>query len=150
MYDLPPAGASFEVGKARLIRAGNDVCFVGTGETVIHCLLAASQLEADGLHCSVLSMPTVKPLDRQAILAAGRRSKAMVTVEEHSVHGGLGEACAAELMQAGVHLPLRIVGFPDQETVTGSQADLFRHYGISMEGLVTTARGAMQKVDSSA
>jgi transketolase len=55
------------------------------------------------------------------------------------VHGGLGEAVAATLMQAGAALPLRIVGFPDEDTVTGSQADIFRHYGISMEGLVRTA-----------
>ena len=63
----------------------------------------------------------------------------VVTVEEHSVHGGLGEACAAVLMQAGVAVPLRIVGIPDEDTVTGSQADIFRHYGISMEGLARTA-----------
>ena len=51
------------------------------------------------------------------------------------MHGGLGEACAAVLMQAGVSVPFRIVGIPDEDTVTGSQADIFRHYGITMEGL---------------
>jgi transketolase len=55
------------------------------------------------------------------------------------VHGGLGEACASVLMQAGVSKPFRIVGFPDEETVPGAQADIFRHYGISMEGLSETA-----------
>jgi transketolase len=67
----------------------------------------------------------------------------MVTVEEHSVAGGLGEACAAVLLQAGIRVPFRIVGFPDEETITGSQADIFRHYGISMEGLARTALGLL-------
>ena len=63
-----------------------------------------------------------------------------MTVEEHSVHGGLGEACAAVLMQAGIAVPFRIVGIPDEDTVTGSQADIFRHYGITMEGLAQLAK----------
>jgi transketolase len=63
----------------------------------------------------------------------------VITVEEHSVHGGLGEAVAGLLARHGLATRLRIVGFPDEETVTGSQADLFRHYGISMEGLAATA-----------
>jgi transketolase len=58
-----------------------------------------------------------------------------VTVEEHFVHGGLGEACAAVLIAGGIRAHLKIVGIPDEYTVTGSQADIFRHYGISMEGL---------------
>jgi transketolase len=84
-------------------------------------------------------MHTVKLLDTEAILKAGRECRAVITVEEHSVHGGLGEACASVLLQAGVAVPFRIVGFPDEETVTGSQADIFRHYGISMEGLYQSA-----------
>jgi len=58
----------------------------------------------------------------------------------HCVHGGLGEACAGVLMQAGVSTPFRIVGIPDEETVTGAQADIFRHYGLSMEELSKLAR----------
>ena len=84
-------------------------------------------------------MHTIKPLDAAAVVDAGRDCRAVVTVEEHHVHGGLGEACAAVLMQAGIGAGFRIVGIPDEETVTGSQADIFRHYGISMEGLMQTA-----------
>jgi transketolase len=90
------------------------------------------------VECRVISMHTVKPLDVACILAAGRDCRAIVTVEEHMVHGGLGEACAAVLMQGGVSVPFRIVGIPDEYTVTGAQADIFRHYGISMEGLAGT------------
>jgi transketolase len=87
----------------------------------------------------VLSLHTVKPLDTAAVLAAGRECRAVVTVEEHSVHGGVGEAVAATLLQAGVRVPFKIVGLPDEDTVAGSQADIFRHYGISMEGLSSAA-----------
>lgn len=140
MYDLHSPDMRFEVGKAITIREGTDVAFIGTGETVVHCLLAAESLTEEGLSCRVISMHTLKPLDEAAILAAGRECGAVVTAEEHSIHGGLGEACAAILMQAGVSVPMKIVGIPDEDTVTGAQANIFRHYGLSMEGLATTAQ----------
>jgi len=102
-------------------------------------LLAAGQLEERGLNCRVISMHSIKPLETEVILKAGRECKAIVTVEEHLVNGGLGEACASVLMQAGISVPFKIVGIPDEETVPGAQADIFRHYGISMEGLSETA-----------
>ncbi len=139
MYGLHQSDTKFEIGKAIQLREGNDVAFIATGETVIHALLAAGQLAEHGLSCRVISMHSIKPLDTEAILKAGRECRAVVTVEEHMVHGGLGEACAAVLMQAGVSKPFRIVGIPDEETVTGAQADIFRHYGISMESLSETA-----------
>jgi transketolase len=139
MYGLHKPDTKFEVGKAIMLREGNDVAFIATGETVVHALLAAAQLAECDIQSRVLSMHTVKPLDTEAILKAGRDCRAIVTVEEHMVHGGLGEACASVLMQAGVSKPFRIVGFPDEETVPGAQADIFRHYGISMEGLSETA-----------
>lgn len=150
MYDLHQSDAKFEFGQAIPVRSGNDVLFLATGETVIHALLAASHLHAEGLDCGVISLHTVNPLDGEAILSAAREAKAVVTVEEHSVHGGLGEACAALLMQAGVHLPLRIVGMPDEDTVTGSQSEIFRHYGITMEGLSKVAMELMQQSESMA
>jgi transketolase len=104
----------------------------------VHCLLAAGQLAERGLKCRVLSMHTVKPLDTEAVLRAGRECRAVITAEEHSVHGGLGEACAAALLEARVSVPFRVAGIPDEETVTGAQADIFRHYGLSMEGLAAT------------
>lgn len=136
MFDLPAGGsAPFAFGRARRLRDGRDAAILATGETVIHALLAAEHLAGQGIACRVESIHTVKPLDVDAVLAAGRECGAVLTVEEHSVHGGLGEACAAVLLQAGVHVPFAIAGFPDADTVTGSQADIFRHYGITMEGL---------------
>jgi transketolase len=140
MYNLPQSSAKFEVGKAITLREGNDVAFIATGETVVHCLLAAAQLDDSGIKCRVLSMHTIKPLDTEAVLKAGRECRAVITVEEHSIHGGLGEACAALLLQAGVRARFHVAGLPDEETVTGSQADIFRHYGLSMEELSKVAR----------
>jgi transketolase len=149
-YTLHGPDTKFTVGKAITLRDGDDVCFIGTGETVIHCLLAAEKLAEEGLNCRVLSVHTVKPLDHDAILSAGRECRAIVTAEEHSVYGGLGEACASTLMQAGVALPFRIVGMPDEDTVTGSQADIFRHYGLSMEGLSSIATELLKQAEVSA
>jgi transketolase len=146
MFNLHPPDTKFEIGKAITLRDGNDVAFIATGETVVHALLAAAQLAERGLNCCVISLHTIKPLDTGAVLRAGRECRAIVTVEEHSVHGGLGEACAAALLQAGVSVPFRIVGIPDEDTVTGAQADIFRHYGISMEGLATLAQNIMSLI----
>lgn len=140
MFDVTPAGAVFEAGKAITIRKGTDVAFIANGETVVHAVLAAEHLAAAGISARVLSLHTVKPLDTAAILAAGRECRAVITVEEHMVAGGVGEAVASTLLQGGVSPRFKMVGFPDEDTVTGAQADLFRHYGISMEGLSSAAR----------
>jgi transketolase len=139
MYGLHRPDTKFQAGRAITLRNGDDAAFIATGETVVHALLAAGHLAEHGLTCRVISMHTMKPLDTEIILRAGRECRAVVTVEEHAVHGGLGEACAAELLQAGIGVPFCIVAIPDEETVPGAQADIFRHYGISMEGLSLAA-----------
>jgi transketolase len=144
-YSLYPAGTSFEVGRAAQLRPGTDVAFIAAGETVVHALLAAGWLADQGLSARVLSVHTVRPLDAKAVLKSARECRAVITAEEHSVHGGLGEACAAVLMQAGVSVRFRIVGIPDEDTVTGSQSDIFRHYGLTMEGLSQTALGLLHQ-----
>lgn len=145
MLDVIPAGTKFESGKAITLREGKDVAFLASGETVVHALLAAAQLAETGISARVLSFHTVKPLDTAAVLAAGRECRAVVTVEEHMVAGGVGEAVASTLLQAGIAPRFKMVGFPDEDTVTGAQADLFRHYGISMEGLAATARELLNR-----
>ncbi len=146
MLELNRPDTNFEIGKAIQLGAGTDLAFVATGETVVHCLLASAWLlKQKGIAARVLSMHTVKPLDTDAVLTAARQCRAIITVEEHSVHGGLGEACAGVLLQAGVNVPFRIAGIPDQDTVTGSQADIFRHCGLTMEGLAQRALELMNR-----
>ncbi len=136
---LHRSGTTFNVGKSLQVCDGSDLAFIATGEAVVQATLATEELKKSGISARVISMHTVKPLDSDAVLTAAEECQAIVTVEEHSVMGGLGEACAAVLMQAGVSVPFKIVGFPDEDTVTGSQLDIFGHYGISRHGLAQTA-----------
>jgi transketolase len=133
-------GSSFTIGKAAQIQDGRDLTFIACGETVSIAVGAAQLLATDGITCRVLSMHTLKPLDEQAVRKAAQETRAIITVEEHSVYGGLGEACAALLMQQGASLPFKIIGFPDEHMVSGSQTELFNHYGISANGLAESAR----------
>ena len=134
---------TFQVGRANTLREGHDVTFVATGEPLYQALMAAEWLERDGISCRVISMHTVKPLDRATVIQAAQDTRVLITVEEHSVHGGLGEACAAVLLQKGIAPAFRIVGIPDEYTVTGSQLEIFEYYGISAPGLVETAKSLL-------
>lgn len=137
---LHNTGTKFEIGRAIPLKEGTDVTFIAAGETVYPAWLAAQQLEAGGFSCRIISMHTIKPLDEEALLTAARHSHILITVEEHSIYGGLGEACASVLMQAGISLPFKIVGLPDEYTVTGGQTEIFAYYGLSADGLEATAR----------
>jgi len=134
------ANTTFEIGKAIVLKTGTDVTFIATGETVILAVEASNLLGEQGISCGVISMHTLKPLDEEAILEAARNSRAIITVEEHSVHGGLGSACASLLLQEGLHNPFKIVGIPDEYTVNGSQAEIFKYYGITSKGLAQSGR----------
>ncbi len=135
----------FAFGKGRIIREGRDIAFIATGETVYPALQAAEKLEQEyHIHVRVISMHTVKPLDYIMLHSAANQCKAIITVEEHSVNGGLGEACASYLLQKGYKKPFAIVGIPDEYTVTGSQNDILNHYGISANGLTKTALETLQ------
>ncbi len=136
---LPRLENTFEIGKASTITEGNDIAIIACGETVAPAYEAARLLEEKGISTQLISMHTVCPLDKTAVIDAANKCKAIITVEEHSIYGGLGEACAALLMQEKIYKPLKIVGFPDEATVSGSQNEIFNHYGISGKGLFETA-----------
>jgi transketolase len=140
MPHLPRVMHGFELGKASLVRPGKDVTFIACGETVAPVLAAADSLAGDGIESRVISMHTIKPLDETTVLQAAMETRSVITVEEHSVHGGLGEACASLLLQSGLHPRFKIVGFPDDHTVNGSQVEIFQHYGIDGPGLAATAK----------
>lgn len=126
----------FEFGKGRLIKEGSDIAIIATGETVYPAKLAAQKLEHEhGIHAAVVSMHTIKPLDVNLLGQLAQKTSAILTVEEHMVNGGLGEACASYLMQKGYAKPFKIMGIPDEYTVTGSQVEILGHYGISENGI---------------
>ncbi len=125
----------FEFGKGRKICEGSDVAIIATGETVYPSLLAAIKLKEKDIEASVISMHTIKPLDTELISSLAKKHKAIVTVEEHSINGGLGEAVASFLLQNNYIGKFKIIGIPDEYTVTGSQTEILNHYGISELGI---------------
>lgn len=139
---------SFTIGKAIQLTPKNekyDIALIATGETVAPSLLASRILEGQGLSVCLLSLHSIRPFDEEAVFEAAAKSRVVITVEEHSVNGGLGSRVASFLMQAKVFRPLHIVGIPDEHTVTGSQSEIFQHYGISPNGLSQTALSLLEK-----
>ena len=133
-----PGAKDFTFGKGRLLREGDDGMFVATGETVWRAISAAERLSERNISVAVVNMHTVKPLDCDLLLEVAGRVKAVVVSEEHSVHGGLGDACARVLLENGISPKFRAIGIPDEYTVTGSQDEILSHYGISDAGLEQT------------
>lgn len=144
MRHLHAPETPFAIGRAIPLRRGDDVAFLATGETVEIAVQAADALAEQGVRAGVLSVHSLRPFDADAVLEVARRVSAIVTVEEHSVHGGLGSRVASLLMQAGVTPALRIVGIPDEYTYTGSQQEIFAHYGITPDGLAATAASLLE------
>ncbi|GAB5467460.1 MAG: transketolase family protein [Rhodospirillales bacterium] len=130
-------GYRFEVGKAKEIRGGRDLLFIASGFMTMRTLDAAERLAADGVDCAVLHVPTLKPLDRETIVAeASKGGRLVVTAENHSVVGGLGEAVAACLLRAGVHPTFRQIALPDEFLDAGALPTLHDQYGLSVEAVV--------------
>lgn len=146
MLHLHNADTKFEIGKSIPLRDGDDVVFLSIGEPTSRAVQASQLLAEAGIAAGVISMHTLKPLDKTAVLDAARRAKAIITVEEHSVYGGLGSTVASLLMTQGVYVPFKAVAIPDEYTVTGSQDEIFAHYGITPEGLAATAQQVLQGV----
>jgi len=132
-----PAGARFRIGKAEVLREGDDVAIIANGTMVMRALSAADQLAAQGIAARVVNMSTVAPLDVEAIHAAAQTG-AIVTVEEASVRGGLGGA-VAEVLATSHPCPMRILGFPGF-LPTGSVDFLFEHFGLTPAGIATAAQ----------
>lgn len=144
MPHLHNADAQFEIGKAIPLADGDDVTFLAIGETVSQAVQASRMLAEQGIAAGVISVHTLKPLDETAVLSTARRSKAIITVEEHSLYGGLGSTVASLLMSHGICVPFKAVAIPDEYTVTGSQDEIFAHYGITPKGLAATAQQVLQ------
>lgn len=145
---LPPSvnEKNFEFGKGRVVREGNDLTLIGCGETVQPALDAAEKLAKEqGIQAKVVSMHTIKPLDYDLLNAVAITGNPIITIEEHMVNGGLGEACASYLMQNGFRNPFKIMGIPDEYTITGSQGDIFSHYGLSEKGIAAEALNILEK-----
>jgi len=133
----------FELGKAKLLRGGADVLLVSTGFMTMRSLDAAKDLAKDNIDVAVLHVPTVKPLDESTIIAeASKPGRLVIVVENHTKVGGLGEAVAGTLMNAGVRpATFRQIALPDKFLDAGSLAVLQDRYGISRAAMIRSIKG---------
>ncbi|WP_161980319.1 transketolase family protein [Streptococcus sp. S784/96/1] len=136
---------AFEIGKAHEMVAGNDITIAAIGETVRPAMDAAISLAKEGISARVLNFASLKPLDKEAIKKAIAETGAIVTVEEHSVNGGLGEAISSVVAQEGKGI-VNIMALPDDHIITGTSQEVFNHYGLSSEGISQTVKTLLKKV----
>jgi transketolase len=133
--DVYSENDTFIFGKAKILTKGNDVTIIACGETVFHSLEAAKILKAQGIDARIIDMHTLKPLDTETIVAAARETGRIVTVEEHSIYGGLGSMVAEVIAQ---HHPakMKILGIPDENVINARPLELFEYYGLTAKNIV--------------
>lgn len=133
---------TFEIGKAIPVREGSDTTLIVTGGLLYNAIRAAEVLAEDGIEVRVLSMPTIKPLDEEAVLAAAGETSAVFTLEEHSIIGGLGGAVAETLLEAEQRpRHFKRIGLKDRfSSIVGDQDYLRAQYGLDVTGIVNTIR----------
>ena len=125
----------FELGKANMLMDGTHLTIIGTGETVYHCMEAAKTLKEQGINARVLDMHSLKPFDREAVVKAAKETGRIVTVEEHSIYGGLG-GMVAEICAEECPVKVKRLGIPDENVIHASPLEVFHHYGFDAEGIV--------------
>ena len=132
----------FEIGKGTVVREGNDVTIVATGICVDSALGAAEKLAADGISAEVVNICTIKPLDEKIILGSAKKTGKVVTVEEHSVIGGLGSA-VCDCLSEKLPTPVKKIGMYDVFGESGSAAALVQKYGLDAEGVYKSVKEFM-------
>lgn len=144
MMDIHPANQLFEIGKAITVQEGEDITLIATGETVPRAVLAGEILKAKGINPTIVSMHTIKPFDSNTFHQSIKKSKCLISLEEHSIYGGLGEQCASIIAQENLKIKLKILGIPDEYMVNGSQSDVLDYYGMSSEKIADTAQSLLK------
>lgn len=134
----------FEIGKAKLLRKGTDITLMTTGIIVSEGLIAADALEAEGHSVRLLHFPTIKPLDAKAVIAAAKETNGIVTAEEHSILGGLGEAVAGVVCESHPCTVIR-VGVMDTFGESGQKDELMDKYGLRAKNILESARRILKQ-----
>ncbi len=136
VHDQP---VHFQIGKGEVLREGSDVAIIATGLMVYEAVQAAEALAAEGIHAMVINMATIKPLDEELVLEAARKCGKVITCEEHSVIGGLGEAVCS-LLSEKLPTPVRRIGVNDEFGYSGPAAALLKAFGLSSEHIAEVAK----------
>lgn len=133
----------FEIGKGEVLREGSDVALISTGLMTAEALAAADELAQAGIHARVINLCSIKPLDAELVLKAARECGRIVTCEEHSVIGGLGEAVCAAVAEAGVACKVKRVGVNDEFGHSGPAKEVLAQFGLDAAGIVRAAKSLL-------
>lgn len=134
----------FEIGKGQVIRDGDDVTIIACGVQVARALAAANILKADGIQARVVNMATIKPIDTELVARCAQQTGAIVTAEDHNIHGGLGSA-VSEALVASYPCPVEFVGVRDVFGASGEPEELAQHYHIAAPDIAAAARRAIAR-----
>lgn len=138
------ANYRFELGKAVGLREGVDTTIFAIGLMVAPAIEAAAILATEGIKCSVINMPTLKPIDEAAIIRAAEKTGAIVCAEEHLLHGGLGSAVARVVVN-NCPVPMEFVAINDRYAESGKQGELFEKYGLTAQNIAQAVRGVIKR-----
>jgi transketolase len=134
----------FTIGTARVLQEGNDVALVACGIMVAQALEAAELLAKEGIECTVINSHTIKPLDEATLVSAAKKCGAMVTAEEHQIHGGMGSAVAEALARL-CPVPMEFIGIRDRFGESGPPEELMKAFGLTAGDIASAARKAIQR-----
>lgn len=137
-----PDTYKFEIGKGVLLKDGTDITIIATGLMVYESLLAAEELAKQGINARVINIHTIKPIDKDIIIKAAKETKKIVTVEEHSIIGGLGSA-VAEVVTESCPVPVIRIGVNDKFGHSGPAKDLLKEFGLCSENIVNVVKSAL-------
>lgn len=141
--DITATETPFVPGKANIMKDGDEVCIIACGLMIPEALKAADMLETEGISTAVVNMHTIKPIDKDVILKMNQSCKAIVTVEEHSVIGGLGSA-VAEVLAGQAGAAFSMIGIQDKFGKSGKPEQLFAAYGLTAENIAGTGKGLLK------
>lgn len=142
--NFTPADQKFEIGKAILLNEGTDVTIIATGHLVWEAIQAGEKLAEQGINAEIINIHTIKPLDEEAVLTSVKKTKCVVTAEEHNRFGGLGES-VAQVLTTNFPAPQEFVAVDDSFGESGKPAQLMEKYGLNADSIVAAAKKAVER-----
>lgn len=134
----------FAIGKAQILRTGSDVALIACGMLVYNALLAAQELAKKGISCTVVNNHTIKPMDEKTIIAVAKKCRAIVTIEEHQIHGGMGSA-VAEILAQHAPTPIEFIGMHDRFGESGEPQQLLKYFGMDVSAIIAATKKVLKR-----
>jgi transketolase len=134
--------SSFKIGQADVLKKGQDITLIACGPMVYEALEVAKKLMLENISVEVINCHTIKPLDKKTILSSVRKTKKVVTLEDHQIHGGMGSA-VAEMLAENYPVPMKLMGVNDTFGESGTPNELYKKYGLSQENIISTIKNLL-------